>query len=72
MNDPPSLISRCVTAVFSTETPISTGSIDSWLIQLAVMPLRSSPAREPINASAFGIFQVSLLTSSSVRAMPRP
>ena len=37
---------------------MSTGSIESWVIQLVVMALRSSPARDPTSARAFGIFQV--------------
>ena len=70
MNDPPSAINRHVIASLSTATPISTGSIESCVIQLAVIALRSSPAREPISASAFGIFHVTLFSSSSSRAMP--
>ena len=65
VNDPPSVISRWVTAVLSTPTPMSTGSIDTWVIQLAVIPFHSSPAREPISARAFGIFHVTRLSSSS-------
>ena len=71
MNEPPSEMSRWVTASFSTPTPISTGSIESCVIQLAVIALRSSPEREPISASAFGIFHVTLLMSSSLRVMVR-
>ena len=70
VNDPPSAISRWVTASLSTPTPIKTGSIDSCVIQLVVIAFQSSPAREPTKASAFGIFQVTLLISSSSRAMP--
>ncbi len=70
VNDPPAAISRRVIASLSTATPISTGAIDSWLTQLAVIALRSSPAREPIRTSALGTFQVTLLSSSSSTAMP--
>src|SRR5260221_2055545 len=69
VNEPPSEISRCVTASLSMPTPISTGSIDSWVTQLAVIALRSSPARDPINVRAFGIFHVTLFSSSSSMAM---
>ena len=43
--------------------------IDSCVIQLAVMALRSVPEREPIRARALGIFQVSRFTSWSSRVM---
>ena len=66
MNEPPPVISRWVTAVLSMPTPISTGAIDTWVIQLAVMPFHSSPAREPMMARALGIFHVTRLSSSSV------
>ena len=48
---------------------MSTGAIESWVIQLAVIALRWSPAREPMSASALGIFQVTLFSSSSSRGM---
>ena len=70
VNEPPSVMRRWVTALLSTPIPISTGSIDSWVIQLVVMPLRSPFAAEPTSASAFGIFQVTRLASSSSRAIP--
>ena len=70
MNEPPSGIRRWVTASTSTPTPMSTGSCASWVIQLAVIALRSSPAFDPTSASALGIFQVTVLMSSSVRGMP--
>ena len=54
-----------VTAALSTPTPISTGSIDTWVIQLVVMPFHSSPARDPTRARALGIFHVTRLSSSS-------
>ena len=72
VNDPPVEISRWVTAVLSTPTATRTGSIDTWVIQLAVMAFRSPPAAEPMRAKAFGIFHVTVLSSSSVRGMPRP
>ena len=69
MNDPPSVMRRCVTATLSTPTPMSTGSWASCVIQLVVIALRSSPARDPTRASAFGIFQVTVFSSSSLKAM---
>ena len=54
VNDPPSVIRRWVTALLSTPTPISTGSIDSCVIQLVVIALRSSPDRDPTSASGVG------------------
>src|SRR5690606_16434296 len=60
---------RWVTALLSTPMPTSTGAIESWVIQLVVIALRSSPARLPTRARAFGIFQVTRLSSSSSRAM---
>ncbi len=47
--------------------------MDSWVIQLVVMPFHSSPAADPTSARAFGIFQVTLFKSSgssSVKAAP--
>ena len=72
VNEPPAEMSRCVTAVLSTPTPMRTGSIESCVIQLAVMALRSSPERDPIRAKALGIFQVSRFTSWSSNAMAKP
>ena len=65
VNDPPAVIRRWVTAELSTPTPISTGSIDTWVIQLVVIPFHSSPARDPTSAKALGIFHVTRLSSSS-------
>ena len=70
MKEPPSAIRRWVTASTSTPTPMSTGSWASWVIQLAVIAFRSSPAFDPTRAGALGIFQVTVLISSSVRGMP--
>ena len=69
VNDPPAVIRRWVTAPLSTPTPISTGSIDTWVIQLVVMPFHSSPARDPTSARALGIFHVTRLSSSSSTAI---
>src|SRR5262245_45667346 len=69
VKEPPSLMRRQVTASLSTPIPMRTGAIDSWVIQLAVMPLRVSPEREPMRASALGIFHVTLLSSSSSSAI---
>jgi hypothetical protein len=57
-------MSRCVTALLSTPTPMSTGSIDTWVIHEAVIPFHSSPCAEPIKARAFGIRQVTLFNVS--------
>ena len=54
VNDPPAVTSRCVTAVLSMPTPISTGSIDSCVIQLAVMPFHSSPDARPDDRQRVG------------------
>jgi len=54
VNDPPSEINRCVTASLSMPTPISTGSIDNCVIQLAVIALRSSPYISSSEVAPFG------------------
>src|SRR5690606_38100686 len=41
----------------------------TWVTQLAVMALRSSPALDPTSTRAFGMRQVTLLTSSSSRGV---
>jgi nucleotide-binding universal stress UspA family protein len=48
----------------STPIPMSTGSIDSWVIHEVVIPFHSSPEAEPTRARAFGIFHVTLFTVS--------
>ena len=69
VNAPLAEINRWVTAELSTPMPTSTGSIESCVIQLVVIPLRSPSCAEPTSARALGIFQVIRLSSSSSSAM---
>src|SRR5687767_2535188 len=62
VNEPPSLINRCVTAALSTATAIRTGSIDTCVTQLVVIAFHSSRQRDPTRTSALGIFHVTALT----------
>lgn len=70
VNDPPALINRCVTDLLSMQTPISTGSIESWVTHEAVIPFHSSPDAEPTRTRALGIFHVTLLISSESTIVP--
>ena len=54
VNEPPALIRRWVTAVLSTPTPTSTGSIETWVTQLVVIAFHSSPARGPDEDESVG------------------
>ena len=55
---------RWVTALLSIPTPMSTGSMESWVTHDAVIPFHSSAEADPIRVRALGIFQVTLLSSS--------
>ncbi len=68
---PPSVISLWVTALLSTPTPTKTGSMETWVIQEAVIPFHSSPDADPTRARAFGIRQVTLLSSSASISNPQ-
>src|SRR5699024_6783304 len=51
---PPSRTSSWVSAGFSTPTPSSFGSNETWVTQLMVMRLRRSPARLPRTYRPYG------------------
>ena len=68
LKEPPSRISRFVTALRSTDTATSTGSIATWVTQLAVIPFHSSPERDPTRHSTLGMRQSTLLTVSASTA----
>ena len=66
LNAPLSLTSRLVTAPASMLTATRTGSIATWVTQLWVMPFHSSPWREPMRHSTFGMRHSTLLSVSAV------
>jgi hypothetical protein len=47
VNTPPSVISWCVSAGFSTPMPNSFGSKETWVTQLVVMPLSTGRPSGP-------------------------
>ena len=67
MKAPEAVIKRWVTDLLSTPIPMRTGSIDTWVTQLVVIPFHSSPWRDPTRANALGMRQVTWLTNSSVK-----
>ena len=69
--EPPSRMSRFVTAFRSAEIAISTGSINTCVTHDCVMPFHSSPVLEPIRQRAFGIDQVTALIVAASIVPPR-